>query len=73
MDGERGMGCGEDMLIRASRGAGDFDAANADGDQSADLKEFTANGATGRLGELRGSERQTANAFDQDIGHRRHP
>ncbi len=67
------MSGGEDMLIRAGGGTGDFDAANADGDQSADLKELAANGAAGRFCKLRGFERQTANALNQNIGHGCHP
>ncbi len=46
------MGSGENGLVGAARGHGELDTADADGDESADLEELTADGAAGGVGEF---------------------
>jgi len=62
---------GRDRASRPWRG--DFDAANAFGDDGADLEELEADGAAGCRREVGMGEADAAQGGEQHVGHRGEP
>ena len=69
VDGVAGgaMRRGEDILVRTAGRHGELDAADADGDESADLEELAADGAAGGIGEIGRLQGEATGALDQDM------
>src|SRR6266404_2734734 len=70
---ENAMGCGKDGLVRTSGRHGEFDPADADGDEGTDLEQLAANGAAGGVSEIGRLQGQTAQAVDENVRHRSKP
>src|SRR5712675_1283530 len=60
-------------LPRMAGGHGDFDAADGDADQGADLEELEADRAAGGVGQPGRLEADAAHGLEQHIGHRGEP
>ena len=67
------MGCGKDRLVGTARRHSEFDAADADGDEGADLEQLAANGAASGVGQIGRLQGKATGALDQHICHRSKP
>src|SRR5260370_686336 len=70
---ENAMGRGKDGLVWTSGRHGEFDPADADGDEGADLEQLAANSAAGGVSEIGRLQGQTAQAVDENVRHRSKP
>src|ERR1700685_3483750 len=59
------------VLVRASRGDGEVDAAYAGAHQRPELEQLEANGRDGGIGELAVAQTDAAQGIDENIGHGR--
>ena len=66
----RGRKC---SLVGTAGRHGEFDAANADGDERADLEQLAADGAAAGLGQVGRLQGDAAQAIKQHISHRGEP
>lgn len=66
---ERPMRGREYGLVGTAGGHGELDAADADGDERADLEQLAADGAAAGVGQVGRPQGNTAQAVEQDVGH----
>jgi hypothetical protein len=59
------------VLVRASRGDGEVDAAHTGSHLRPELQQLEANGRDGGIGELAMAQTDTAQGIDENIGHSR--
>ena len=59
------------VLVRASRGDGEVDAADAGAHLRPELQQLEANGRDGGIGELAVAQTDAAQGIDENIGHGR--
>src|SRR5215472_14596987 len=66
---ESTMGRGKGGFVRTSGRHSEFDPADANGDEGANLEQLTADRAAGGVSEIGGLQGQTAQAVDENVRH----